>query len=41
MDKQGVACASALIAFSAPDYLLTPTRRTADLLSSYLEYIHN
>jgi len=35
------ACASALIAFSAPDYLLTPTRRAADLLSSYLEYIHN
>ena len=33
-------CASALIAFSAPDYLLTPTRRAADLLSSYLEYIH-
>src|SRR5204863_519176 len=23
------------------DYLLTPTRRAADLLSSYLEYIHN
>ena len=36
-----VACASALIAFSAADYLLTPTRRAADLLSSYLEYIHN
>ncbi len=35
------ACASALIAFSAPDYLLTPTRRAADLLSSYLEYIHS
>jgi hypothetical protein len=34
-------CASALIAFSAADYLLTPTRRAADLLSSYLEYIHN
>jgi len=35
------ACASALIAFSVADYLLTPTRRAADLLSSYLEYIHN
>jgi hypothetical protein len=35
------ACASELIAFSVADYLLTPTRRAADLLSSYLEYIHN
>jgi hypothetical protein len=35
------ACASALIAFSAPDYLLTPTRRAADLLSSYLDYMHD
>jgi len=35
------ACASGLIAFSVADYLLTPTRRAADLLSSYLEYIHN
>ncbi|HEX4647519.1 MAG TPA: DUF4434 domain-containing protein [Steroidobacteraceae bacterium] len=35
------ACASGLIAFSVPDYLLAPTRRAADLLSSYLEYIHN
>ena len=34
-------CATALIAFSVADYLLTPTRRAADLLSSYLEYIHN
>jgi hypothetical protein len=36
-----VACASALIAFSAPDYLLAPTQRAADLLSGYLEYIRN
>lgn len=35
------AYASALIAFSAPDYLLAPTQRAAALLSSYLEYIHD
>ena len=33
--------ASALIAFSAADYLLAPTQRAADLLSSYLDYIRS
>ena len=39
--KTEAAYASALVAFSAADYLLSSTQPAAELLSSYLNYIRN